>query len=197
MNEEKKPTNRARESLERGFGEVFKAANSVADAVKREVKRSTPNPGPGGRSHLGIGNLGKAFDDASREIVRAASSVASAVGSELETWGKKAQEALDENGAAAHSKNGPPVNGTTGDARTENPSTSKSAPPPAAASAGSDDWPKTREEYEKKYGRDGDDWPKTRQEYIDKYGRPPRPKDDDPGFRIATDKVDPADRSRH
>ncbi|HTJ81506.1 MAG TPA: hypothetical protein VL400_07265 [Polyangiaceae bacterium] len=167
MNEEKKPSDRARESLGRGFGEVFKAASSVADAVKREVKRNAaPN--------LGIGGLGKALDDASREIVRAASSVATAVGTELETWGKKAQEALDEEAVRAPQKSAPP-------------------PAPAAASghaSESDDWPKTREEYEKKYGRDGDDWPRSRQEYIDKYGRPPRPKDDDPGFRIATDGVD-------
>lgn len=173
MNEEKKPSDRARESLERGFGEVFKAASSVADAVKREVKRNAPSPGSaGGR---GIGGLGRALDDASREIVRAASSVATAVGTELETWGKKAQEALDEEAVHPPQKSAPP------------------APPPAAASGqkgDTDDWPKTREEYEKKYGRDGDDWPRSRQEYIDKYGRPPRPKDDDPGFRIATDGVD-------
>ena len=195
MNEEKKPTDRARESLERGFGEVFKAANSVADAVKREVKRSTPSHSSGaagrgnpGRGNLGIGNLGKAFDDASREIVRAASSVATAVGSELESWGKKAQEALDENGAApTTSPPSPPADAA---------STANSPAPATTAAAGSDDWPKTREEYEKKYGRDGDDWPKTRQEYIDKYGRPPRPKDDDPGFRIATDNVDSTDRSQ-
>jgi hypothetical protein len=173
MNEEKKPSDRARESLERGFGEVFKAASSVADAVKREVKRNAaPIAGSGGGR--GIGGLGKALDDASREIVRAASSVATAVGTELETWGKKAQEALDEEAVHASHKSAPP-------------------PSPAATSghaSESDDWPKTREEYEKKYGRDGDDWPRSRQEYIDKYGRPPRPKDDDPGFRIATDGVD-------
>jgi hypothetical protein len=50
-----------------------------------------------------------------------------------------------------------------------------------------EEWPKTREEYERRYGRDGDDWPRSREEYEQKYGRPPRKRgdDDDPGFRIA------------
>ena len=67
------------------------------------------------------------------------------------------------------------------------------APTPAQAGGkpsvtGEEDWPKTREEYEKKYDSEGDNWPRSREEYIDRFGRPPRKKDGDPGFRIATDK---------
>lgn len=151
MAEEKKPTEKAKESLERGFSELFRAAESVADRVKRETKKS--------------GGITKAVDDAGREIVRAASNVATFVGSELQTWGKKAQEAVDPGEAppAAHASGG---RGVTGE----------------------EPWPKTREEYERKYASEGEDWPRSRDEYIRRFGRPPTPKTDDPGFRIATDK---------
>ncbi len=220
MTEEKKPTERAREHLERGFDEMFKAAESVADAVKREVKKSglpedlgfgssssaSKTPGqqaPGqpppnrpasnrppakgpfsglGLGNLGLGNLGQALDDASRELVRAASNVATVVGTELETWGKRAQQTLDAESPA--DGGAPPAEAPPPPAQPGPTHGAYAAPAPSA-----EDWPKTREEYERKYGRDGEDWPKTREEYIEKYGRPPRPKDDDPGFRIATDDV--------
>lgn len=152
MAEEKKPTEKAKESLERGFSELFRAAESVADRVKRETKKS--------------GGFTKAFDDAGREIVRAASNVATFVGSELQTWGKKAQEAVDPGQPAAHAAHASGDKGVTGE----------------------EDWPKTREEYERKYDSEGEDWPRSREEYIRRFGRPPRPKSDDPGFRIASDK---------
>ncbi|MFO0548025.1 MAG: hypothetical protein U0271_06535 [Polyangiaceae bacterium] len=162
MNEDPKKQPSPRESLGKGFSEVFKAASSIRNAVKRETKKAKV-------TNVGS-NLGRALDDASREIVRAASNVASFVGGELTEFGKRAQKAFDEeqNAAAAEGAN-----------------------PEESQAAGSkkddDDWPKTREEYEKKYGRDGDDWPKSREEYEKKYGRPPRKRgdDDDPGFRIA------------
>lgn len=151
---EKKPGEKALESVEKGFGEIFKAAKSVGAAVKRETAK---------------GGFTKVVDDAGREVVRAASEVATRVGSGLEKLGKKAQQALD----AEQVKEGGPNEVAAAGGKT-----------PAVE----EEWPKTREEYEKKYGRDGDDWPKTREEYIDKYGRPPRKRgdDDDPGFRIAT-----------
>lgn len=156
--EMKQAAKRAKESLNRGFGELFKAAGSAANAVKREaIKIGVQTKVPKTPS------LGKAVEDASREVVRAASSVATVLGDSLAEWGRKAQDVVDP----AH----------------------QGAPPDAAAAApaGEDEWPKTREEYEKKYGRDGDDWPKSREEYEQKYGRPPRKRgdDDDPGFRIA------------
>jgi len=146
MNEPKKPGQRAKATVEKGVDELFRAANSVASAVRRETKK------PGG--------LGKAIDDAGREVVRAASQVANRLGGGLQNLGKKAQDMVNEDGHEASASGG----------------------------KGSDEeWPKTREEYEKKYGRDGDDWPKTREAYEEKYGRPPRKRgdDDDPGFRIA------------
>lgn len=157
MAEHKKPTDKAKESLERGFSELFRAAESVADAVKRETKKS--------------GGFTKAFDDAGREIVRAASNVATFVGSELTTWGKKAQEAVDPE---AHT-------------HTPEHDMANASKKPETAVTGEEDWPKTREEYEKKYNSEGDEWPRSREEYIRRFGRPPRPKSDDPGFRIATD----------
>lgn len=152
--EVKQAAKRAKDSLQRGFGELFKAAGSAANAVKREAVKiglETKAPKPVG--------LGKAVEDAGREVVRAASSVATVLGDSLAEWGRKAQDA---------------AGGADGQAAA------------SAAGGAEDEWPKTREEYEKKYGRDGDDWPRTREEYEKKYGRPPRKRgdEDDPGFRI-------------
>ncbi len=148
MSQEKKPTDKAKESLERGFGELFKAAESLAGAVKREAKKT--------------GGLTKALDDAGKEIVRAASHVATRVGDELTMWGKKAQESAE-------------------------PSDANGVAHAAPKATGEESWPKTREEYEKIYDSEGDAWPRSRQEYVDRFGRPPHPKDGHPGFRIATD----------
>ena len=180
MSEEKKPTEKAKESLSRGFNELFRAAESVAGALKRETSKS--------------GGITKAVDDAGREIVRAASNVATFVGEELQTWGKKAQEAVDQHAnAAGH----PPPAGPHAASHTAPQPAPRPAAPVAPAPAqaggkpsvtGEEDWPKTREEYEKKYDSEGDNWPRSREEYIERFGRPPRKKDGDPGFRIATDK---------
>jgi hypothetical protein len=173
MSEEKKPTEKAKESLSRGFNELFRAAESVAGALKRETSKS--------------GGITKAVDDAGREIVRAASNVATFVGEELQTWGKKAQEAVDPNAPHAAAPQGP-----AGHQPGPQPGVPPVAPTPVQAGGksvtGEEDWPKTREEYEKKYDSEGDNWPRSREEYIDRFGRPPRKKDGDPGFRIATDK---------
>lgn len=180
----------AKESFERGMGELFKAAGSLAGAVKREVEKTTglgADRGSGGKAaekgkHHGIGDFGRAVDEAGKEIVRAASHVAKVVGSELQVLGESiafaGKSGLDPDAAKK----------AQGEAKTE----SKAAPDADAAYTApkppnQEEWPKTREEYEKKYGREGDDWPRSREEYIEKHGRPPRKKDSDPGFRIATD----------
>ena len=152
MKDDKTPADRAKQSYKRGIGEITRAARTVGDAVKRETQKA--------------GGLGKALDDASREVVRAATHVASAVGTGLEKLGKKAQHALEHE----------PSEDGAGRVR--------------VAGGPEEEWPKTREEYEEKYGKDGANWPKTREEYIERYGRPPRKRgdDDDPGFRIATGK---------
>lgn len=148
MAEEK---NDARSTLLRGAKGFFKAAEAAVSSVKREI---------GGR-----GGIVKTVDDGGKEILRAVTNVATQVGSELQDWGKRAQDALD----GKHQEG-------------------------SASAAGATDWPSSREEYERKYGKVGDDWPKTREEYERRYGRPPEPKkpekpkgptDDDPGFRIA------------
>jgi hypothetical protein len=167
MNEDdtKKAAQRARDSLQKGFTDLFRAAGSAASVVKGEAKKSFEalSPKRAERSQRAEGGLGKAVDGAGREVVRAAAEVATFLGSSLSSLGKRAEEALhqgDPNGADAA---GNPVGDET------------------------EEWPKTREEYERRYGRDGDDWPKSREEYERKYGRPPRKRgdDDDPGFRIA------------
>jgi hypothetical protein len=149
--------NDARSTLLKGAKGFLKAAEAAVSSVKREI---------GGR-----GGLVKTVDDGGKEILRAVTNVATQVGSELQDWGKRAQEALD----------GKPADGT---------------PAPTAANMSGDEWPRSREEYERKYGKVGDDWPKTREEYERRYGRPAEPKkpekpkgptDDDPGFRIAGD----------
>lgn len=148
MKDAKSQADRAKETAKRGLEDLTRAARSVGAAVKRETQKA--------------GGLGKALDDASREVVRAASHVASAMGTGLEKLGKKVEHAIDP----------------------DEPGRVRVAGGPE------EEWPKTREEYEEKYGRDGDSWPKTREEYIERYGRPPRKRGDhdDPGFRIATGK---------
>lgn len=157
MAEEK---NDARSTLLRGAKGFFKAAEAAVSSVKREI---------GGR-----GGLVKTVDDGGKEILRAVTNVATQVGTELQDWGKRAQEALDGK---------PTEDGAGGPAAT------------GAYASGGNDWPRSREEYERKYGKVGEDWPKTREEYERRYGRPPEPRpekpkgptDDDPGFRIAGD----------
>jgi hypothetical protein len=182
VNEEpKKPVDRAKDTLEKGLDSLFKAAGEAASAVKRETKRASKD-GPG---------LGKALDDAGREVVRAASNVATFLGSELSTWGKKLspddEAALADKSLADKSL----ADKSLADKSLADKSLADKAQADGAraSAAGGDDepWPKTREEYEKKYGKDGADWPKSRKEYEEKYGRPPRKRgdDDDPGYRIA------------
>ncbi len=154
----KKATQKARDSLQRGFSDLFRAAGTAASAVKNEAKK-TFEPKKQASPTAGVG---KAANDAGREVVRAAAEVATFLGASLSNIGKRAEEAI------------------AGRVESE-------AQPGVEAAGGEEEWPKTREEYEKKYGRDGDDWPKSPKEYEEKYGRPPRKRgdDDDPGFRIA------------
>ncbi|MEJ7735033.1 MAG: hypothetical protein WKG00_38320 [Polyangiaceae bacterium] len=60
------------------------------------------------------------------------------------------------------------------------------------AAAGDDAWPKTREEYEHRYGKlpKSVDWPRSSDAYEKRFGykpgqKPTGPTDDDPGFGIA------------
>ncbi len=153
----KKATQKARDSLQRGFSDLFRAAGTAASVVRNEAKKTFEPK----KQASPVGGVGKAANDAGREVVRAAAEVATFLGTSLSSFGKRAEEAI-----------GGRVEGADVD---------------AAAAGGEEEWPKTREEYEKKYGRDGDDWPRSRKEYEEKYGRPPRKRgdDDDPGFRIA------------
>ena len=160
----KKAAQRAKDSLQRGVSDIFRAAESAATAVRNEAKKTFDTPRKAGFSSqvsAAPAALGKAVDDAGREVVRAAAEVATFLGASLTSLGKRAEGALN------------------------------SEPSPEAVSRVSGEadepWPRSREEYERKYGKDGEDWPRSREEYERKYGRPPRKRgdDDDPGFRIA------------
>jgi hypothetical protein len=158
----KKAAQRARDSLQKGFTDLFRAAGSAASVVKDEAKKSFGALSTKKEEKSTASTLGKAVDDAGREVVRAAAEVATFLGSSLSTLGKRAEEALHHGEPDRAETSGKPVDEH-------------------------EEWPKTREEYERRYGRDGDDWPRSREEYEQKYGRPPRKRgdDDDPGFRIA------------
>lgn len=155
----KKATQKARDSLQRGFSDLFRAANTAASVVKNEAKKTFE---PKKQAAPGA-SVSKAANDAGREVVRAAAEVATFLGASLSNIGKRAEEAI---AGRVEPEGQPHIEAAGGD---------------------DEEWPKTREEYEKKYGRDGDDWPRSRKEYEEKYGRPPRKRgdDDDPGFRIA------------
>lgn len=156
----KKSTQKARDSLQRGFSDLFRAAGTAASVVRNEAKKTFEPK----KQASPVAGVSKAANDAGREVVRAAAEVATFLGSSLSSFGKRAEEAMN---GRAEASGQPGVD--------------------AVAAGGEEEWPKTREDYEKKYGRDGDDWPRTREAYEEKYGRPPRKRgdDDDPGFRIA------------
>ncbi len=63
------PLNDATEHLKQGFGFLYRAAEDVAKTVKREVDK---------------GGVGKVFDDAAREIARAANNVFSRFAVEID-----------------------------------------------------------------------------------------------------------------
>ncbi len=86
------------EKAKAGFGEAWKAAKSAADGVKKEIEKA---------------GIAKTIDDAGREIARAATSVASHLGSELEELGREIR--LKAEGTAAHHPEAP-VRESPGDA---------------------------------------------------------------------------------
>ncbi len=164
-----KAAQRAKDSLQRGVADIFRAAESAATAVRNEAKKTFESPRKSGfTSQISSAPtaLGKAVDDAGREVVRAAAEVATFLGAGLTSLGKRAEGVL--NNEPAHN-------------------TAEEGAVQAGSKDGDDSWPRSREEYERKYGKDGEDWPRSREEYERKYGRPPRKRgdDEDPGFRIA------------
>lgn len=157
MSDPKRPADKAKETLQRGFSEVFRAARSAGQGIKKELDK---------------GGLGKTLEDSGKELLRAATNVATYVGSELQTWGNKAQETLDPNHTPA--PGAPP---------------SPAAPGRATTAA---DWPTTRDEFEHRFGKVAGDWPRSPAEFERRFGYTPTdkaagPTPRDPGFRIATD----------
>lgn len=146
------PFDDALASLSKGLGQVKKAAGEASRELKREIDK---------------GGVVKAVEDSGREIVRAATNVATQVGAGLQSWGQRTQDGLE--------------------GRPQNPA---STPPPPQAT--SDDWPKTRDEFEERFGKVAGDWPRSAEEFERRFGFPPGkkpvgPTARDPGFRIATD----------
>ncbi len=155
MSDPKRPTDKAKESLERGLSEVLRAARSAGQGIKKEIDK---------------GGIAKTLEDSSRELLRAATNVATYVGGELQTWGQKAQETLD-----------PQHRGS--------PATPEPPEPDAATRARP--WPTTRDEFEARFGKVAGDWPRSAEEFERRFGYAPRdkpvgPTPHDPGFRIAT-----------
>jgi hypothetical protein len=77
----KSPFDDAIGSISKGFGAVLRAAASTSREIKKEIDK---------------GGVAKAFEESGREIVRAATNVATQVGTGLEAWGKRTQESLDK-----------------------------------------------------------------------------------------------------
>jgi len=171
---------KARDEFAAGVGHMFRAARHAASGLRdtlksgSHVKETSANAIGTARERVShsMGEAGKALDDAGRELARAANNVAERISEELSHVGlspSKDEVSKDEE--------------------------SEGRAPGVADGA---DWPKTRLEYDRKYGSVGDDWPRSRDEYERRYGAPDPPADpkppkpegptpEDPGFRIATD----------
>lgn len=98
-----------------GLGEAWKAAKTAADGVKKEIEKA---------------GIAKSIDDAGREIARAATSVASHLGAELEELGREIRL------KAEAAEGGEPKDATSEAAPGAPPAEGKT--PPAGAPAGSD-----------------------------------------------------------
>ncbi len=166
----KAPVDAAFASLEKGLGSLFRVAETAVGSIKRELDKSQVTR-----------ELERALEDAGREVVRATSNVASFVGNELTDWSKKVEakvggaEPQATQAQAGHAASAPSEPGAA-------------APPGVPVEAASPiDWPKTREDYERRYGPIEGEWPRSPEEYEQRFGRKPKPSgptDDDPGFTI-------------
>ena len=160
MSDPKRPADKAKESLQRGVSEMFRAARSAGKGIKRELDK---------------GSLGKTIEDSGKELLRAATNVASFVGTELQTLSQKAQETFDPSRPTPQSPAAPP------------------SPPTAGAQGTTNlEWPTSREEFERRFGKVAGDWPRSAEEFERRFGyaardKPVGPTPQDPGFRIATD----------
>jgi hypothetical protein len=154
------PVDAAFASLEKGIGGLFKVAGAAVGSLKRELDKTQVTK-----------DLERAIGDAGREVVRATTNVASFLGHELTEWSKKVESSVASDDRSA----------TSGTHASDEP---RSATPGAP---GDDAWPKTREDYERRYGHVEGDWPRSAEEYERRFGRKPKqsaPNDDDPGFTI-------------
>jgi hypothetical protein len=109
--------------------------------------------------------IGKTIEDGGREVLRAGTNVATRFGAGLQSLGTR----LDSSFTGA-----------------------VSGPGPSASASGKKEYPRSREEFEERYGEVDGDWPRTPDEFEKRFGFPPGdkpvgPTKKDPGFRIAKD----------
>lgn len=160
-----KPGDRAKEHLKEGLGHMWRAAREAARYVQREAgdrKRDA------GRST--VGSVTRTIDDAGREVARAANNVADRIGEELARVEASARQAFEGRPKDIPRDPWPEADGLRGDAA--------DVPGPT----GAEEWPKTQEEYELRYGP---------------AAAPPASPESprrDSGLRIATDDDDDGDR---
>lgn len=152
-----------KKQLFQGLGLLWKAARGAATEVQKELDKS---------------NVGKAIDDAGRELGRAVENVVTRIGAEIKKVQPKEPDYVDREGV------GKPPDGT---------------PDRPAEAAAPDAWPTTRHDYEKRYGPVVGEWPRSLDEYEKRFGhrpgnKPKGPTPDDPGFSIASSDAKPGGR---
>jgi hypothetical protein len=140
------PTEQAKENLKQGLGLLWKAAQDVAGTVRKEIERE---------------GVGKAIDDAGREIARAASNVYERITTELQRQNEPYERAVRE--AAAR----------------EAWPTTREEYERRYGPIHDGNWPRSADEYRRRYGEDPP------------AGKPKGPTPSDPGFRIAVDDEEP------
>lgn len=108
--------------------------------------------------------VGRTIEDGGREVLRAGTHVATRLAGGLEKLGTRLDEAVTGNSGSTD----------------------------RASASGKKEYPKSREEFEDRYGEVDGDWPRTPEEFEKRFGFPPGdkpvgPTKKDPGFRIAKD----------
>lgn len=166
---EKPPGESAKEHLKVGLGHMWRAAREAARFVQQEAG--------GLRRDASRRSVTRTIDDAGREVARAANNVADRIGDEISHLEQSARRMLGDE---------PPPGGPPGAPADEarpragRPEGMRGDPSDVPRPTHAEDWPKTREEYELRYG------PPSEPGAARPTERGPR----DAGLRIASDDDD-------